>query len=118
MKRTILCAFALLLASQVCAQPPGGGAPGAAGGLPDNDTILANNDGDGDGQITRAEAEEAGVNLITAWDTFDADGDGIVTVEELDAVRAGAGGGGGFGGGPGAAAPAPAADDAEEDEED
>jgi hypothetical protein len=123
MKKTILSISALMLASPSFAQPPGGGAPGGAGTLPDNETILANNDGNGDGEITRAEAEEAGVNLITAWDNFDTDSDGKVTVAELDAFRAANGGAGGPGaraGGPGGGAPAPAPaaeEDADEDEE-
>jgi hypothetical protein len=124
MKRAILSAFVLLLATQVHAQPPGG----AGGqGLPDNETILGNNDGNGDGQITREEATAAGFQLATSFDTFDTDGDGIVTVAELDGIRAGAGGGapGARAGGPGPGAraggpaPAPAAaedDDEEEDE--
>jgi hypothetical protein len=119
MKRAILSIFALMLASQVLAQPPGGGGPGGAAGLPDNETILANNDGNSDGEITKAEAEAAAVNLITNWDAFDTDSDNKVTVAELDAYRASQGGAGGPGaraGGPPAApaAPAPAA---EEDEE-
>jgi hypothetical protein len=121
MKKSIFAAFALMLATQVFAQPPGGAAGGA--GLPDNETILNNNDGNGDGQITREEAEAAGVQLAGAFDTFDTDGDGIVTVAELDAVRAGGGAGGpgaragGPGGAPPAPAPAPAAEEDEEDDE-
>jgi len=119
MKRIILSAFVLLLAAQVQAQPPGG----AGGqGLPDNETILGNNDGNGDGQITKAEADAAGLQLAANWDTFDTDGDGIVTVAELDAIRAGAGGGapGARAGGPGARAggPAPAPAPAAEEDDD
>jgi hypothetical protein len=123
MKRTILTLSTLMLATTAIAQPPGGGGPGGAAGLPDNETILANNDGNSDGEITKAEAEAAAVNLITNWDAFDADSDNKVTVAELDAYRASQGGAGAPGaraGGPPAAppaapaAPAPAAEDDEE----
>jgi hypothetical protein len=131
MKRAILSIFALMLASQAFAQPPGGGAPGGAGQMPDDETIFANNDGNGDGEITKAEADAAGLPLSENWDMFDTDGDGKVVAAELDAVRGGAGGAGARAGGPGAragragaraggpgaAAPAPAADDTEEEDE-
>jgi hypothetical protein len=123
MKKSIFATFALMLATQVFAQIPVGAAGGA--GLPDNETILNNNDGNGDGQITREEAEAAGLQLAGAFDTFDTDGDGIVTAAEIDAVRAGGGAagpgaraGGPPGGAPPAPAPAPAPAADEEDEED
>lgn len=123
MKRTMLSLAALVLAAPAFAQPPGGGAPGGAGAMPDNETIMANNDGNGDGEITRAEADEAGLPLSQNWDMFDTNSDGKVVVAELDAVRGGgggapgarAGGPGGRAGGP--AAPAPAAEEEEDDDE-
>lgn len=122
MKRSILSLFVLMFASHAFAQPPGGGAPGGAGAMPDNETIFANNDGNGDGEITKAEADEAGLPLSQNWDQFDTDGDGKVVAAELDAVRSGGlGGRGGPGaraGGPGAAAAAGAADDDADDDDD
>lgn len=91
--------------------------------MPDNATIMSNNDGNGDGEITKAEADEAGLPLSQNWDMFDLDSDGKVTDEELTQARGQQGGGGGFGGGgpgaggPGAGAP-PAADEDDEEEED
>ncbi len=45
--------------------------------------IMARNDVNEDGVITRAEAEESGTPLATIFDMVDADGDGRITMEEL-----------------------------------
>ncbi len=100
MKTIAITVAALLLSSATLAQPPGG-----AGGMPDNATIFANNDANGDGEITRVEADEAGLPLSQNWDAFDLNSDGKVVAEELDQARgqfAVGGGPGGPGGGPGA----------------
>jgi hypothetical protein len=112
----ILLVSTLLFASVSLAQPPGGA--GGAGAMPDNATIFENNDGNGDGEITRAEADAAGLPLSENWDMFDTNSDGKVVAAELDAVRGGSGGGGAGGPGAGAAAAAPQAADEDEDEED
>ena len=104
MKKIGMTLFALFSVSAVFAQPPGGG----GGGMPDNATIFANNDANGDGEITKAEADEAGLPLSQNWDMFDLNSDGKVVAEELDQVRGqfAAGGPGGPGaGGQGAAGP-------------
>jgi hypothetical protein len=125
MKRVIITLPILFAALAALAQPPAGG----AGGMPANEQIFANNDANGDGEITRAEADAAALPLSQNWDMFDQNSDGKVVAAELDAARANQGGGraGGPGGG-GAAAAAPAAADAgaegdededeDEDEED
>jgi hypothetical protein len=95
MKTIVATLFGILVSSIAVAQPPGG----AGGGMPDNATIMANNDGNGDGEITRAEATEAGLALGQNWDMFDLNTDGKVVAEELDQVR------GQFAGGSGAGAP-------------
>jgi len=124
MRNVILAFSALLLTSASFAQPGAGGPPpGAAGGMPDNATIFANNDANEDGEITRAEADAAGLPLSQNWDAFDLDGDGKVVAAELDQARgriggAGRAGGPGGRGGPAAAAPADADADADGDDED
>jgi hypothetical protein len=115
MNKTIFAVAGLLVFGSAVAQPPGGG----GGGLPDNATIMGNNDANDDGEITKAEADAAGLALGQNWDMFDLNNDGKVVAEELDQVRGRFGGGGGFGGGGPAGAPggAPPTGDDEDDED-
>ena len=114
MKRAIISLSILFAASSALAQPPAGGAGGAGGAMPANEQIFENNDANGDGEITRAEADAAALPLSQNWDAFDQNSDGKVVAAELDAFRANQGGGRAGGPGGGAAAAAPAAADAEE----
>lgn len=119
MRNAILTFLGLLITPVCFAQPGAGGPPQAgAGGMPDNETIFANNDANGDGVITQAEAEAAGLPLGQNWAAFDLDSDGKVTAEELDTMRGRMGGAGGAGragggagraGGPGARSGGPGA---------
>ena len=61
---------------------PGPGREGGAGRRPDPNAILARQDRDGDGRVTR---EEARGQMVQFFDRLDTDGDGVVTKEEIEA---------------------------------
>jgi hypothetical protein len=113
---TLFIVPALLVAGSVQAQAPAP-APGAGGpGAVTPETVLANNDANKDGIITKEEATKAARNLILRWDVADLNKDDKVDTEEIKKWLA-AGGvnapapGGAPGAAPGAAPPpaAPAA---------
>jgi hypothetical protein len=76
----------------------GGFGGGSGGGGSRGGGNLMDNDADGDGKISKEEAPEW---MQRFFDTMDADSDGFVTQEEIDARRQQFGGGGGRGGGRG-----------------
>jgi Ca2+-binding EF-hand superfamily protein len=71
MKR-LLAMLALFASAGALAQQP-----------PPPDEIMAQNDLNEDGVITREEAQAAGTPLAMFFDMFDSDGDGRITMEEL-----------------------------------
>jgi hypothetical protein len=74
---------ALLVAGAVQAQAPAP-APGAGGpGAVTPETVLANNDANKDGIITKEEATKAARNLILRWDAADLNKDNKVDMEEI-----------------------------------
>jgi len=68
----ILAALALLVSAAALAQQP-----------PPPEQIMADNDLNEDGVITREEAQEAGTPLAMFFDMLDSNGDGQITMEEL-----------------------------------
>jgi hypothetical protein len=95
---SLLALSTLLVAKLALAQAPG---PISA------ETVLANNDTDKDGVVTKEEATKVGRMLGQQWDRFDANKDGKVDLEEikkgLAAMPAGGPGGAPPAGGPPAA---------------
>lgn len=65
--------------------PPGGGGPGGGGPRPDPATRFKTSDKNGDGKITKDEAEDF---MASRFDTFDTNGDGGITLEEMTAAFA------------------------------
>ncbi|MFW5874246.1 MAG: EF-hand domain-containing protein [Verrucomicrobiota bacterium] len=81
---TLLAALALPLTVQ--AEP--GAKRGPDGAKPNFQKLLQHLDADGDGQISKAEAEAAKRGrLAKHFDRIDADGDGFLTREELAGLR-------------------------------
>lgn len=107
---TLSLAVAAMLAAaaanaQAPAGPPGGGPGGGQQITPD--FVMANNDLNKDGVITKEEATKAGKQLIQVWDIYDLNKDGKVDRDELvKGLAANMGGGGGPP--PGAGGPPPA----------
>jgi hypothetical protein len=95
---------ALLIAGAAQAQAPAPGVGGPAAAITP-EAVMANNDANKDGIITKEEATKAARNLAQRWDAFDANKDGKVDIEE---VKKGLAAGAGPGGAPGAAPPAAA----------
>jgi EF hand len=107
-----LAVAALLAAAATHAQAPGGPPGGGPGGGQQitPDFVMANNDLNKDGVITKEEATKAGKQLIQVWDTYDLNKDGKVDRDELvKGLAGGMGGGPGAGGPPAGGPPAPAA---------
>jgi hypothetical protein len=57
----------------------------AAQGIPPPEQIMAENDEDKNGEITREEAESSGTPLAQFFDQFDSNKDGKITMAELKA---------------------------------
>jgi hypothetical protein len=68
----LFAALALLVSAGALAQQP-----------PAPEQIMADNDLNDDGVITREEAQEAGTPLAMFFDMIDSNGDGRITMEEL-----------------------------------
>jgi hypothetical protein len=67
--------------------------------------VIANNDTNKDGVVTKDEATKVGRTLAQMWDTFDANKDGKVDLDEVKKGLAATQGGGAPGGAPAPAAP-------------
>lgn len=68
-------------------QPASDISPSIEDGVTPN-SIIRSNDLNGDGIVTREEAENSKRSLILLWDRYDADMDGKVDVEEIERVSA------------------------------
>lgn len=53
---------------------------------PSPEEIMRQNDLNEDGVITRSEADEAGTPLATLFDQIDTNGDGRITMQELESM--------------------------------
>jgi hypothetical protein len=108
MKKLIAPLFVISALGVVAAAFAQAPAPGA-GGAPQVATpevVMANNDTNKDGIITKEEATKVGRNLAQAWDQYDANKDGKVDMEEIKKGLAAQQGGAPGGAPPAAAAPA------------
>lgn len=77
----VTLALSTTASAQVSNAPPVGGASG--GQQISAEQVMANNDLNKDGSVTKQEATKADKQLIRLWDSFDMNGDGKVDISEV-----------------------------------